>query len=559
MKLQNLKQSSKPILGTFTLLILSANIGAQNLAATDAKLVANAPSASSKITQVKLYPGSATIERSRQVKAGTRQVQFSCLPASLDVRSLQVNADAAVQIGEMAVVTESRRTSAACGEHPLASRIRELEDKKADLQAQNQALQLVNGYLQNISNGAATEGAKNNTLLPIDAKNIVAISDALRRTGQDALQKQHQLQRAEEEIDRDLAPLLQERQRTEKSNGQVIHVSVALQTAHDAKVQLSYQINGPTWAPAYRALLNSQTRSVKLERQALVSQSTGEDWQAARLVLSTGQPNQNASVTEPRSWLLDIAQRAKLEVAYKTAMLAPAPATARMGLAEAMDDSAEEIPQDFNVLVEQAAYATEFTVPNLIDVPSGKQRVAIALGQFETPAKLAVRTVPSLDARAFLIADIVPPEGVWPSGAMQLYRDGVFVGASTWATSDAPAMTLSFGHDELVRVQLEPANDMKGNSGFTGSQTERKISHAFKIENRHKSAIALQVLEASPVSKNEKIRIKSTFTPEPTERDWNKQAGIVLWTTELAAGASTRFEANYVITHPKELDLLEFQ
>ena len=60
----------------------------------------------SRIAQVTLYPGSATVERVAKVAAGTQKITFTCLPAALDVQSLAVAADATVRLGELAVLTE---------------------------------------------------------------------------------------------------------------------------------------------------------------------------------------------------------------------------------------------------------------------------------------------------------------------------------------------------------------------------------------------------------------------------------------------------------------------
>ena len=85
----------------------------------------------SSIAQVTLYPGSAKIERVAKVAAGARQLVFSCLPATLDVPSLAVSADAPLRLGELAVITEAREAVPACSGTPLDARIRELEDRKA--------------------------------------------------------------------------------------------------------------------------------------------------------------------------------------------------------------------------------------------------------------------------------------------------------------------------------------------------------------------------------------------------------------------------------------------
>lgn len=211
----------------------------------------------------------------------------------------------------------------------------------------------------------------------------------------------------------------------------------------------------------------------------------------------------------------------------------------------------------FDVSVFNGSFATEFSVPHAIDVPSGGERVAMTLGQHDDTVKLAVRTSPHIDAAAFLIADLAVPAGVWPSGPMQLYRDGAFVGHGHWNTAEGSCLALSFGVDELVRVEAEPERDSQGTGGFVGSRAERKVQRTYAIENRHKTPISLQVLEAAPVSVDEQVRVASHFAPQPAELAWHQQPGVAMWTFDVAAGQSARVAADYVISYPKEARLQE--
>jgi uncharacterized protein (TIGR02231 family) len=179
----------------------------------------------------------------------------------------------------------------------------------------------------------------------------------------------------------------------------------------------------------------------------------------------------------------------------------------------------------------------------------------VALGQHEDTVKLSVRTSPHVDASAFLLADMAPPSGVWPAGPMQLYRDGAFVGNGRWNTSDDARLTLSFGRDELVRVEAEPERDSLGTGGFIGNRVERKVQRAYLIENRHRTPITVQVLEAAPVSVDEQVHVDVRFAPQPAELAWNKQPGVAMWTVGMDAGKTVRVAADYVISHPKETRL----
>lgn len=533
--------------GAAVLLVLS--LSAQGQATTQPATAA----ADSRITQVKVYPGSATVERVARVAAGARSVTFACLPAGLDVQSLQVSADASVRIGETSVLSEQRELSARCSTSPLDGRIRELEDQKAALQAETDALGMVTGYLKGLAGGSGdAPGAR----APMDARNLAAMTEAMRRTGRDSLLKQHQIQRKQAEIDRQLNPLLAERTRTQGNGGQVTAVTVTLAAGADADVKLSYQVNGPGWTPTYRALLDTTTRKVRIERQALVAQATGEDWRGVKLVLSTGQPRRETTGRLPTAWRIGIEPppRPLAEMAYPAApaaAMAPSPIMA----SKSMDSRERRTEPLFDVSVFDNSFATEFSVPQAIDVPSNGQRVTMALGQHEDTAKLAARTSPRVDASAFLVAELDQPAGVWPAGPMQLYRDGAFVGSGRWNAPTDARLTLSFGRDELVRVQAEPERDNQGTGGFAGSRAERKVQRAYVVENRHRTPIAVQVLEAAPVSVDEKVRVASEFSPQPAELAWNKQPGLAMWQLDLAAGQTARVTADYTIGYPKDARL----
>ena len=110
-----------------------------------------------------------------------------------------------------------------------------------------------------------------------DAKNLAAVAGALRRTGQDSLQKKHLISRRQADVDHLLGPLLAERARLLGNGADVVNVTVTLAAAADADIKLRYRVNGPSWSPSYRALLDSNTRKVRIDRQALVAKSTGED------------------------------------------------------------------------------------------------------------------------------------------------------------------------------------------------------------------------------------------------------------------------------------------
>ncbi len=519
----------------------------------------------SRIARVTVYPGSATVERVAKVAAGARSLTLACLPASLDVQSLQINADPAVRVGEFNVLTEDRDVAAGCAS-PLDGRIRELEEQIAGVKAEASALQLVDGYLRSVAQtGAGPESAAPATSAPRAATptpaQITATAEVLRKSGQDSFARAHQLQRKQEALELALKPLVAVRDRVASQRARVVSVTINLATEREAELRLSYQVRGPGWQPSYRATLDANKSTVLIERQALVAQNSGEDWGNVQLTLSTGQPGRATQGQLPRPWWLNVAPPPQASPAPAMAM-APAPAPAIASLSR---NAAEEAMPTFDVSALDKGFATEFAVPQRITVPSSGQRVTLALGNHSAPATLVTRTAPAMEEAAYLVAHIAQPPGVWPAGAAGLYRDGAFVGngridfGAPSAGAPAGSTSLSFGRDELVTVRAEPVQDLTGSSGFTGSRVERKTRRTYSVENRHKTAITLQVLHAAPVSRNEKIEVESRYQPQPSDTAWNRTPGTVSWQQSVATGATAQFSAEHTIRYPKDVELIERQ
>lgn len=513
----------------------------------------------SRIARVTVYPGSATVERVAKVGAGTRSLTLTCLPASLDVQSLQISADPTVRVGEFNVLTEDRDVVSACAS-PLDGRIRELEDQIAGVKAEASALQLVDSYLKGVAGSRAGDETPGGRVQSATPAQITATADVLRKSGQDAFTRTHQLTRKQEALELALKPLVAERDRVASQRAKVVSVAINLATDRDAELRLSYQVRGPGWQPTYRATLDATKSTVLIERQALVAQNSGEDWGNVQLTLSTGQPGRATQGRLPRAWSLDVAPPPQPMPAPAMAMaMAPAPSP----LARSRNAAEQEAMPTFDVSAIDKGFATEFAVPQRITVPSSGQRVTLALGNHTAPATLITRTAPAVEEAAYLVAQMAQPPGVWPAGPAGLYRDGAFVGTGRIdfgaASAGAPAgsTSLSFGRDELITVRAEPVQDLTGTTGFTGSRTERKTRRAYSVENRHKTGITLQVLHAAPVSRNEKIEVESRYQPQPTDMAWNRSPGTVAWQQPLAAGATAQFSAEHTIRYPKDIELLE--
>ncbi|MFZ6732665.1 DUF4139 domain-containing protein [Undibacterium sp. Ji42W] len=496
--------------------------------------------ANSKISNVLVYPGGANVERVARVAAGARELKLNCLSARFDVDSLKVQADAGIQVGDVSVQTVDRVRAPECANTGLDLRIRELQEQKASISAESEAQELVIGYLKNFGN----EKSGSNTAL-------VATAEQLRRTGQDALQRRLSAQKRLNDLDLQLTPLLAEQRRQMQANPQVRSVQIRLSAQNEGEVKLSYRLSQAGWTPVYRAYLDTAKSQVRLERHAQVAQNSGEDWNGINLKLSTSQPDQSSQLYPPSPWTLSIIPPLPRETQrVQPVMMAP-PAPVVMAVAAPGDYRGAEMPS-FDVSVFQSEYAAEFQVPGKISLNSDGQKTGFVLGSQIIDAQVLVRVQPKQEAQAYLLANAARPAGSWPSGNLQLYRDNDFIGQSQLAFGSQEKLELFFGRDNMVRVEVEPELRDDANKGFINSRIEKKYTNSYVIENNHKTAVTLQVLEASPIARHEDIKVETKFTPDATQSSWNKQPGIIAWQLPLEAGKKLKLRADYTISYPKD-------
>jgi uncharacterized protein (TIGR02231 family) len=499
----------------------------------------------SRIDEVLVYPGGAQVTRLATVPAGARELVLNCLSARFDADSLQIDAPADVNLGPVQLETLPRERVPECAHSPLDDNLRKLQGQRDGLVAESGALDTSLGYLKALGSGEARS---------TPPTGIAATADSIRKTAQDALLRQAAIRRQLEELDKQIAPLQGERERLTQANPQWRSLRLRLSTAREAELKLTYRVTQAGWAPSYRALLDTASGALNLERLAQVSQQSGEDWKSVKLRLSTAQVAQKVGQTLPWPWQLNIQPATPPAVADARRLYAPALAPAAMAVMAEGSRVREPEQERFDLSVFQGSYATEFVLPLRVTIDSGTQRASLALGSDKLQAKVIARVQPQSEAAAYVLADLARPAGAWPRGAVQLVRDGALVGSSTLnvATGDE-RLELPFGRDDAVRVQIEPEQRNAANTGFIGPRAEHRYGRGYVVENRHTTGtLTLQLAEAAPVSQHEDIKVQAQFSPTPTTQAWRKQPGLVLWELPLAAGQSQRFTADYVISAPKE-------
>ena len=500
-----------------------------------------------RVTKVTLYPGSATVERAVRVGAGTGRVEMTGLPAGFDVKTLRVEGDAGIDIGEVTVQDIGRSEALSTREADLEQRIQSLKDEKAGLDVDAKTAELVRDYLASLSH-RSTEGSDRAKPAPIDAKSIPAVLDAIRRGGADAYKTILQTDIKKRELDKKIAALERDLARLRTGARDVRSLWVAYAASKPGELRAAYAVTNAGWKPLYRAALDSSASSMDLERKAAVMQRTGEDWRGVTLRLSTGAPRATA-IIEPQPWQLVI--RPPSQPRSGIAMEAPPAAPAELAKAMRADEAKAPIVAQF-----ETAYTTEFEVPGKVDVASDGRQVTVSLATQTVPVKQRIRVVPRRALDAMVTAEAEPPEGVWIPGEVQLYRDGSYIGSTYWNAQAKEKIVLPFGRDDRVVVKSDRVKSRGGESGILSKRGERQIADLYTITSRHKVAVDLLVLEASPVAVSDQINVDAKFEPAPKTREWENKRGVVAWEQPLNPGETANFTVDYTINYPRDANII---
>ena len=498
-----------------------------------------------RITKVMLYPGSATVERAAQVTAGQARVELVGLPANFDARTLRVEADPGIRIGEIAVRDVARQNAMSPRESELEAKIQALKDRQAELDVQVKTAELVRNFLTNMNTVPEPEKGRPPA---IDPKAIAVVLESLRKGGADAYGTIQRVAVQKRALDKQIAALERDLARVKGSarDSRTLAISVAASSA--GSVRASYQVPNAGWRPAYRASLDSAGSRVELERTATVTQRTGEDWSGVSLKLATGQPRA-ATIVDPATWQLVIlspqANELRDAISSVTGQLEAAPARALEKRADA-----PQVITEFNT-----EYATEFDVSGKVDIAADGRQVNVSLTRQWVKVKQKVRVVPRRDTAGMVTAEADRPEGVWLPGDVQLYRDGAYIGSTHWQAQAKDKLMLPFGRDDRMVVTVSRIKNRTGKAGIVGQRNERQIADQYTVTSRHKTPVDLLVLEPSPVAVSDQISVESVFEPKTKILNWEERRGVVAWERVLAPGETLKFAADYTITYPKDVSV----
>ncbi|AKQ69128.1 Aspartate ammonia-lyase [Myxococcus hansupus] len=505
--------------------------------------------ASAKVSTVVVYPDRAQVTREQTVNCrGPTTARFDAVPLAAAADSLRARAIGATVeglISEEHTREEFHREQRALLEARQDVLQREatvLDDAEAradDLKA------LATGY----TDVAVDRVTRELTAAKPDTRAWAAAFDAAMAVRQRAMTEHQALsarQRAIEaqrsQVEADLEALQLDAERTERR----VEVRLSCPEGTRARVELTYLVGQVSWTPSYEARASENAQTVELATLATVRQATGEDWAGAKLVLSTAQPQRDATLPTIQPLTVSAEERENHRRVLVRRDEQQQHAQAGGAARSSSSNGLEAIPQGLSV---------QLVVPTPVSIPGDDSAVRVQVAKTRLKAAFNWRTIPKLHPVVFRVARVnnAAPFPLLP-GDVDLYRGAGFIGRQPLEhVAQGAPFELTFGVEEGLRVERRVVEELQRPEGlFKGTQRFR-YAYQFTLNNLRAHPEEVELSEHYPVSELEDVKVAL----EPmTTGGYALQAddGIATWKLKLAPGEKRTVDFAFHVDTPSSYE-----
>ena len=504
----------------------------------------------SRVQNVVVYPDRAQVVRRGQAGIGpeTGAMVFRGLPGTIIPGSVRVSASGSAPVKILGV--ETSREFLEASELPEVKKLMdEISAVEADIsrvKGQEAILDSQEKFLNSFGLALSSQVSKELLAGRPDLGGVDKFVDylgtrlqSIQKSRQDNARALADQQTRLEALKKKLNEIMPARSREQS----VVNVLVEALQATQLQVELIYSVSPARWAPVYTVKALPESGEVELTLAAVVTQKTGENWDNARLFLSTSRPTAGQQPGELPPWYLDFVQPRLMRAAARDLAESKMAVEAEAAPALAFEETTETIETWLGVNF-------EIKKPWTILSDGAERRVPI--DSQKIPAAFDYLAVPKLQEQVFLRAgfrNTLP----YPllSGRGDLFIGQDFVGSLMMTLIPVnDDFKLFFGEDNQVKVKRELVKREKSGPGFLGKS--ERVNQVFRItlENLRNRPVEIELQDQIPVSQNTKIEIKDVkIVPAPSSRD---EKGLLTWKLKLNPAQKQEITVEFTVEYPKD-------
>ena len=357
----------------------------------------------------------------------------------------------------------------------------------------------------------------------------------------------------------------------------------------ELKLLFSYVVSHAKWTPLYDLRAFSKDNVLQLLYFGTIHQTTGEDWEEAKIALSTAMPSIGGSPPELATQYLSI------DHAPSYSMRKAKRGTSFRKLKRARDSYAD--PQqlmDFNFSANINEYdptiedsycppmeeallpsaeategitSTSFEIACPATIKSDNSGHKVSICQIELKPYFEHVTVPKLVAHAFLKARVKnESQYALLAGDSNVFLDNNFLTKSYLeAVSPQEEFEVSLGADPSVKVTYKPLKKFKQTTGVLSKTVQLQFHQEIVLKNTKTRPVKITVTDQLPKSSEEKIKInliEPVISSKHAKGVTDDQMMIKLtdknnidWILTISPGESKEISMRYNVEHPSSVNI----
>jgi hypothetical protein len=546
--------------------------------------------APSRVSAVTVYRGDALITREVDVPEGKGLVEVvvTPLPASTFPGSVFAEGGDGLRVlstryRTRAVMNDTRKDVRAKHEEiAVLEREAGLLHREIDIHRENLAfLSKLEGFSSSTMQSMTEKGRLSETA-PIALANYVMDSRGIRSRAQIELELKLDKNTKALDLAKEQLSELSEGDSREEADAVIVIDKTAPAAGH---VRLSYIVDFAGWVPKYRVRACGDKDPVQIEYLAEIEQISGEDWNDARLTLSTSQPTVNAALPELLPLDLAVVDKAKrTQKGQSGGEGSSDERDAQRDMEQAVAENVQQAGRDYRGEAQQAMIRTDaqtggallnqaaafdqveeilskddadedvvrkpddtrenpsvtYTLHGRFTVPSIRAPHLVEVGRFELTPEYFDKAAPVLSPRVYRLAKLTnTSDFVLLAGEASMYVGTDFVGRMRLpqVTIGEP-FTASFGIDPHIQVGRRL---VKKTHSIQGANQIHSYEFRIVVRNFGNTRTKLQVWDRLPRVEGESVAVSlassaPAVSTDPLYQRTSKADNLLRWDLEVPAG-----------------------
>ncbi|MHC4693225.1 MAG: mucoidy inhibitor MuiA family protein [Planctomycetota bacterium] len=520
------------------------------------------------ISKVTVYRGQALVTRTLDVDlpAGTSELIVTNLPTKIVPESLYAQASGEIKILSVRFRERAVREDTREEVKKLDAQIEEVKRKlKHATKERENATDLWTKFKDLWK--MAIDGANvdlNRSIM--QSEQIESYTKYLESKSLEWNQKILELQDTEADLTKELDLLSRKRKELDAGHSRTEReaiVFVSSQTGNLAGIELSYLVNGANWNPQYNLRANPKESDVLIEYNAVLNQTSGEDWDGIALSLSTAEPTMVSAppILDPMLVSLSVqqpAQQAEQQVFTQLENVRRQVQSRRDNIKKgiganfdlntlaisnqgfffnATGQQVKEFQKQLAVVARKEGVSVTYNLPGKLSLPSRSDQQLVTIASVSAKADFTLIATPILTDYVYLQAELLnDSDTIFLPGQASVFRNGEFVGNSQLPlVTIGEKLTAGFGIDSQVQVTHE-LEDKK--TRIQGGNRIDTYNYRIALSNYKNTAVELQLLDRLGYTEDSSIKIELVKTEPQLSEDseylrTTRKKGILRWDLNL--------------------------